>query len=261
MSQELSEKVTEATVVDKKRTNRWSMLILLPLWIFISYIIAQAISYLLIVVLKAFQVDFGNINQSVFVLLLSAFIYVIMILFSLGLPWLIKKQATTLDDIGLKRLPSWMDILLSPAGLVIYMIISAVLVVAITTIFPSIDMNQAQETGFDNLSQRYEYYLAFAALVIMAPIAEEVLFRGYLYGKLKKYVPIWAAILMTSITFGAIHGAWNLAIDTFALSVIMCLLREITGNIWASILLHMMKNGIAYYFLFINTTLLTTLGG
>ena len=81
-----------------------------------------------------------------------------------------------------------------------------------------------------------------------------------MYGKLKKFVPIWVAILVTSALFGSIHGAWNLAIDTFALSIVLCLLRESTGNIWASILLHMAKNGIAFYILFINPTLFTTLG-
>ena len=93
--------------------------------------------------------------------------------------------------------------------------------------------------------------LAFITLVVIAPVAEEVLFRGYLYGKLKKYVPVWAAILITSALFGLIHGTWNVAVDTFALSIILCLLRESTGGIWASILLHMIKNGIAFYFLFI----------
>jgi membrane protease YdiL (CAAX protease family) len=54
---------------------------------------------------------------------------------------------------------------------------------------------------------------------------------------------------------------WNVAADTFALSLVLCTLRQITGNIWAGVLLHMIKNGIAYYFLFINPDLFRTLGG
>jgi hypothetical protein len=102
--------------------------------------------------------------------------------------------------------------------------------------------------------------------VIIAPIAEEVLFRGYLLGKLKKSVPIWLAILITSLLFGAFHlvnsgnYSWNLAIDTFALSIVLCSLRVLTGSIWASILLHMVKNGIAFYLFFISPLLLVTLG-
>jgi len=128
-----------------------------------------------------------------------------------------------------------------------------------TNVLPGFNVNQVQDTGFDQLSARYEYILAFMTLVVIAPIAEEVLFRGYLYGKLKKFVPVWAAIVVTSVLFGFIHGAWNLAVDTFALSVVLCLLRESTGSIWSSILLHMAKNGIAFYILFINPSLLSIL--
>jgi len=130
-----------------------------------------------------------------------------------------------------------------------------------TTLFPWIDVNQVQDTGFSNLGQRYEYILAFLTLVVIAPVAEEAIFRGYLYGKVKKFVPIWVAILATSLLFGFIHGAWNLAIDTFALSIILCILRESTGSIWSSILLHMAKNSIAFYVLFINPLLLAIIVG
>jgi membrane protease YdiL (CAAX protease family) len=107
--------------------------------------------------------------------------------------------------------------------------------------------------------------LAFVTLVVIAPLAEEVLFRGYLYGKLKQYIPIWLAVIVVSAIFGIFHLfgtdpiAWNLAVDTFALSVVLCVLRETTGNLWASVLLHMLKNGIAFYLLFINPAFLSTL--
>jgi membrane protease YdiL (CAAX protease family) len=129
----------------------------------------------------------------------------------------------------------------------------------VLSLFTVIQINQAQDVGFSHLSKNYQYILAFITLVVIAPIAEETLFRGYLFGKLKKFVPVWVAIVATSLLFGAIHGQWDLAIDTFSLSVILCLLRQFTGNIWAPILLHMTKNGIAYYFLFINPLILATL--
>ena len=261
MSQELSDKNTTIEKASPKRRLFNTKLLSLPLWVVLSFILAQIVLVSIVSGLKLIGIDLGSMNQSLLTLFISIFAYLFMILFIIGVPWLIKKRPTTFKEIGITRLPSWSDIILSPAGLVIYLLVSVLLGYVFSSLFPSIDLNQAQDTGFDNLSRNYEYYLAFIGLVVLAPIAEEVIFRGYLYGKLKKYVPIWAAIIVTSVTFGAIHGAWNLAIDTFALSVILCLLREVTGNIWSSILLHMIKNGIAYYFLFINAALLTTLGG
>jgi membrane protease YdiL (CAAX protease family) len=136
-----------------------------------------------------------------------------------------------------------------------------ILVMVMSFICPWINFDQAQDTGFSGISQNYEYIVAFLALVVIAPFSEEIIFRGYLFSKLKKYLPIWAAIIFTSVTFGAAHMAWNLAIDTFALSVVACVLREMFGSIWPSILIHMMKNGLAYYLLFINPDLLTKLVG
>jgi membrane protease YdiL (CAAX protease family) len=112
-------------------------------------------------------------------------------------------------------------------------------------------MGQAQETGFQRLTQYYEYALAFVTLIIVAPLAEEILFRGFLYGKLRKRMPLWVAMLITSALFGLIHGQWNVGLDVFALSIVLCSLREITGSIWAGILLHMIKNSIAFFIIFI----------
>ena len=96
---------------------------------------------------------------------------------------------------------------------------------------------------------------------MVVPFAEEILFRGYLYGKLRRVLPVWVAIIIVGLVFGGLHGAWNVAIDTFALNIILCYLRETTDGLWAPILLHMAKNGVAFYFLFINPVLLNTLGG
>ena len=155
---------------------------------------------------------------------------------------------------------SWTDILLAPAGMIVYLILSSLLILLATKIFPWFDVNQAQQTGFSQLSYRYEYIVAFMTLVVIAPVAEEVIFRGYLFGKLRKFVPFWVAAIVTSVLFGLAHGAWNIAIDVFALSMVSCVLRESTGNIWTSILIHMLKNGLAFYILFINPLLLTTMG-
>lgn len=238
---------------------RWSRLFILPAWVFISVFTAQLIIIGVIWVIKYLHIPIESLNQTVLNTTLSAILYILTLTIVITIPWLIKSRRTSKQDIGLTRLPTWTDILLAPGGFITYLILSSLLILLATTVLPGFDINQVQDTGFSHLNQNYELILAFITLVVVAPIAEEVLFRGYLYGKLKKFVPVWVAIIVTSLSFGVIHGAWNLAIDTFALSLILCTLREITGNIWASILLHMIKNGVAFYILFISPSLLTTL--
>ena len=47
------------------------------------------------------------------------------------------------------------------------------------------------------------------------------------------------------------HFQWNVGVNVFALSVVLCALREITGTIYAGILTHMIKNGVAFYLLYL----------
>lgn len=253
--------IDAATVTPRRKKYSWWMLIVLPAWVLASFLSAQLLLVGLVKALTAINVPLAGINQTVLTTGLAALIYIITLALVIGLPWVIKRFRVSRLELGLQRLPSWTDIWMAPVGLVVYFVASALLILLASQLFPWFDVNQAQDTGFDQLNFRYEYILAFMTLVIIAPIAEEVLFRGYLFGKLRQFVPIWAAILATSILFGFVHGAWNVAIDTFALSVVMCLLRLATGSLWAPILLHMAKNGIAFYILFINPALLSTLGG
>ncbi len=254
----LSQKPIEGSVESRDRTNWW-MILVIPAWVVISFFGAQIVVIGLSWGFKLSGVSLISLNPSILNTLLASLIYLITLAFVILLPLRIKKIKTSRKEIGLTRLPRWGDILLAPAGLVAYLIVSSLLILLATKVLPGFNIDQVQDTGFSQVSQRYEYVLAFATLVVVAPIAEEILFRGYLFGKLKKYVPVWVAVIITSVLFGTVHGSWNVAIDTFALSIMLCLLREFTGSIWSSILLHMIKNGIAFYILFIYPTLLTTL--
>lgn len=227
------------------------MVIVLPVWVLFGIYAAQLLLGLSIELLEFAGVPLASYNETMINTVLTALLYVFSVSIVIGLPWLFMKKPTTKQEVGLTRLPTWTDILSAPAGFIIYAIISSILIMLASQVFPWFNADQVQQTGFDQVSRNYELVLAFLSLVVIAPISEEILFRGFLYGKLKKYMPIWIAVIATSVLFGFVHGAWNLAFDTFALSVILCILRELTGSIWASILLHMVKNALAFYLLFI----------
>lgn len=232
----------------------------LPLWVLTTFIVAQVLVGIVVGGLGALGLHFGDVNPTIINATVSAIIYVLAITLTVLVPWLVFKDKTDREELGLARSPNWSDLLLAPAGFVVYIVLSALLLWAATEWLTFIDFDQVQETGFSNLGQQYEYILAFVTLVIIAPVAEEILFRGYLFGKLRKHVPVWLAIIVTSLLFGLVHAAWNVGIDVFALSIILCLLRVVSKSLWPSILLHMTKNALAFYLLFINPTLLGTLG-
>lgn len=262
----MSENSSKQVVKKDKTKLNWRRLVGLPIWVVVSFGLANMIFLAVALLLQMAGVSFESINQSIFGTVSAAIIYVLMLVIALGGPWWLRKKATTKQELGLQRLPSWLDIGLAPATFVVYIITSGLLVYLVTMLMPGFDPTQAQSIGFEDLTHRYELILAFITLVIAAPVAEEILFRGYLHGKLRRTTPVWLTTLITSALFAALHlpGTdglqWNVAVDVLTLGIFLSVLREVTGSIWAGILLHAIKNGIAYYILFINPSLMN-IGG
>jgi len=123
-----------------------------------------------------------------------------------------------------------------------------------------IDAQQQQALGFSKSATGIGLVLAFVGLVILPPLAEETMFRGFLYGTFRRHkLPVPWSIVLTSVLFGGLHlfGSedggllWIAFLDTFVLSVVLCYVREKTGSIWASIAIHALKNGFVFVNLFI----------
>lgn len=235
---------------------------LVPVWVTASFFLAQILVGVGLYGLTSTGLIGATFDDPITSTLIAVAVYVTTLALVVFVPHrLFGRARVSRRILGLTRLPNWLDILLTPAAAVIYLLTTALIVSLFSWLFPSVDLQQVQEVGFDNLSARSDYILAFITLIIIAPLAEELLFRGYVYGKLRIAGGFIPAVLMTSLLFGVAHLQWNVAIDTFALGLVLCGLREITGSIWAGVLLHMLKNGVAFYFIFINPSLLSTLGG
>lgn len=162
------------------------------------------------------------------------------------------------EGMGLKGLPTWTDIGLAPVGFVVSTLLAAGLV-ALFGLFQWFDAEQAQNVGFSTFIFGWDRVVAFVVLVVVAPIAEELIFRGWLYGKLRAMLSekvsdiasMVVSIFLVSLIFGAVHMQWNVGVNVFAMSVVLCGLREITGTIYAGILAHMIKNGVAFFLLYV----------
>lgn len=250
------------TIAKLSTGQRIGYAVLLPAWVFVSFMAVQLLLSGILIGLQYAGIDIsGVLDNAIFSMSFSAIIYVLTLALVIGGPWLALKRKTTKEELGLQRSVAWKDLLIAPSGLITYFFITAVLTTIAMHTLLFIDFNQEQDVGFSGLTFQYEYVLAFLTLVVIAPVAEEVLFRGYLFGKLRAVIPTWVAVLIVSLLFGAVHMAWNVGIDTFALSIVLCLVTIISKSLWPAIMIHMMKNFIAFYFLFINPTLLTTIGG
>ncbi|HEY3435498.1 MAG TPA: type II CAAX endopeptidase family protein [Solirubrobacterales bacterium] len=84
-------------------------------------------------------------------------------------------------------------------------------------------------------------------IVFGAAIAEEICFRGMLFGGLRERLPKVPAALIAGIVFGALHAFTGISVvpPLIALGFVFCLLYEKTGSIVPGMLLHMLNNSVA----------------
>ena len=235
---------------------------LMLIWVGASVIVSQLIiGYTMVAILGP-----ETFSQAVWTALYSALSYLLALVLIIFVPKLIKKQNETKKkkgvservELGLRGLPTWTDIGLAPVGFIVYLIAAAALS-AIFMLFPWFNAEEVQEVGFSVYAVGTSPLIAFLTLVVVAPIAEEIIFRGWLYGRMRKKLgekvsdrtSMIVSMLLVSLLFGIVHLQWNVGVNVFAMSVVLCGLREITGTIYSGILMHMLKNGVAFYLLFI----------
>ena len=236
-------------MVDKKKESKLNLALFgfsMAVWVWLALNAMQYICSFIFVMIVPEDMYNSNLLTSVY----QVIVYALCIALMLFVPWAIYKIRTTRDELGLRGLPTWTDILLAPIMFIATMVLAAALTALMMAILPQVNWEQAQNVGYNKLYQPLEFGLAFICLVVLAPVCEEIIFRGWLYGKLRFRMSALPAILITSLLFGLVHGQLNVGVTVFAMSVGMCVSRELTGTIWSGIILHMVKNGIAFYLLY-----------
>jgi membrane protease YdiL (CAAX protease family) len=94
--------------------------------------------------------------------------------------------------------------------------------------------------------------------VLIAPLVEEILFRGFLYPALSRWTGVVPAVIITSAGFALLHGA-QLAYSLVPLLVIfvvgaaLTITRAITKSVATSVLMHMAYNFILFLQFYIGT--------
>ncbi len=85
--------------------------------------------------------------------------------------------------------------------------------------------------------------VTFFIIAIYAPVCEEVVFRGVTYESLKKDMSIFKAMIISAVFFGLAHMNFNQAAYALLLGIILVMVREAAGSLWATILVHVVFNG------------------
>lgn len=102
--------------------------------------------------------------------------------------------------------------------------------------------------GLTELSENYteisarQYGVAFGLGLVLygvvSPLAEEIVFRGLIYHRMKRYLKTGLAILSCGVLFGVYHGNLVQGIYGCVLGTVITLIYEWYGRIWAPVLFH-----------------------
>ncbi len=129
-----------------------------------------------------------------------------------------------------------------------------VIILALGTLIPSMALEEWMGVDMDdNFKQFYETFMSrregYLAVGILAPIAEEMVFRGAVLRLLLQKMEgkwHWAAIALSALLFGIVHGNLAQGIHAFLLGLLLGWLYYRTDSIVPGIVLHWVNNSVAF---------------
>ena len=111
-------------------------------------------------------------------------------------------------------------------------------------------------TGFTGSSQAFEqtaqaqfgvdFWLGIILYGLLSPIAEEAVFRGLIYNRMKRCFRYEIALVVSSLLFGCYHGNLVQAVYGTILGLLMAYMYELYGSFAAPVLFHAVANVSIY---------------
>ncbi|MDP1808207.1 MAG: CPBP family intramembrane metalloprotease [Actinomycetota bacterium] len=163
--------------------------------------------------------------------------------------WLgIKRRGGSFADLGLTNMHPWFDIPIALLGEIVIFIGLATYGFVLFRLAgqkvpeqPVIELFGRTKSGFA---------LAVIFVAVLAPIGEEVFFRGFVYSAFKRQWGAGTAIIASSLVFALFHIEPLLYVPMFLIGAILATLFEYRGSLAPNIALHALNNLLALLVLY-----------
>ena len=100
----------------------------------------------------------------------------------------------------------------------------------------------------NNRDPAIRWWMALAA-VIIAPVVEELVFRGLIYGVLKRQFGRVASMFFTSVLFALVHGHLPSIVPLTVLACCLTIGLELSGTLFVPMLMHAIFNAMTLLFI------------
>jgi len=107
--------------------------------------------------------------------------------------------------------------------------------------WPELEAQDAVRAFRDSGDAAARIVLGVAAVVV-APLVEELIFRGFIYGVIKRYTDAWFAALCSALLFAVVHFHVGSLLPLAVLALLLCAAYELSGSLLVPMLLHALFN-------------------
>lgn len=101
---------------------------------------------------------------------------------------------------------------------------------------------QEYQENMAQITNGKSFFMLIFWMGVIAPLAEEIVFRWLIYLRLRDYTRMATAAVISGVFFGIYHMNLTQAVYAGILGIVFAYFLELTGNLWASVLLHMGAN-------------------
>lgn len=146
-----------------------------------------------------------------------------------------------LDSLGFRRFRFWHSLKLIALGAVLYY-------ACLFTTALLMDLLGIGKLEQDDISSQFgSFWVQVLLIAVLAPISEEIFFRGLLFGGLRRRMGPYLAALISGTLFGMMHAPTgpSAVIPLIVFGIVLALVYERTGSLWPAIGLHSFNNAIA----------------
>jgi membrane protease YdiL (CAAX protease family) len=152
------------------------------------------------------------------------------------------RRGGTLFDLGWRRFQWWwvpVAVVAALATLYLAGLLQLVNDVISQHLFPNVTNGQciAVQHGYGHF-----LVLAIVVVCVIAPISEETIFRGFVYGWMRRWGPVALAVPLSAAVFAAVHQQIVLALPLFGVGVALALVYQYSRSVWPGVMVHALFN-------------------
>ena len=147
--------------------------------------------------------------------------------------------------VGWRTFNLWQAIKIFLLVLLIFLVGVTVLLAVVAFLIPTFNANQAQSNDFTTSVAQQHRLISVLALVVIPPIIEETVFRGFIFAAFAKKWGTWVGAICSSVLFGFAHLQANVSVYTFLLGMLLCYMYVKLKSVYPGMALHMLNNLLA----------------